>query len=117
MYSTVFFPIFPWILQIAVIAIAIMIYLHLDSIGTPINQVLRLNQDPDCKCTGKASHYKVMCSTNSTFNMVTFERFHVHTEVVQLILTRWRKEFVSLFVISKEICTFNFCNNSGWCSV
>lgn len=58
-YSAVFFPIFPWIFQIAVTAFAIVVGLHLSSIGTPINQVLRMSEDTNCKCTGNASHYTV----------------------------------------------------------
>ncbi|XP_055298755.1 choline transporter-like 2 isoform X5 [Sitodiplosis mosellana] len=62
-YSTVFFPIFPWIFQIAVTAFAIAVGLYLASIGTPVNQVLRMREDSNCQCSGIASHYTdgVMC--------------------------------------------------------
>lgn len=58
-YSTVFFPILPWIFQIAVTAFAVAVGLYLASIGQPVNQVLRMSTDFNCQCTGKASHYKV----------------------------------------------------------
>lgn len=58
-YSTVFFPIFPWIFQIAVTIFALAVGLYLASIGQPVNQVLRLNNDTNCECTGAAQHYKV----------------------------------------------------------
>lgn len=54
-----FFPIFPWIFQIAVTAFAVIIGLYLASIGNPVNQVLRMTEDGHCICTGNASHYKV----------------------------------------------------------
>ncbi|XP_031621566.1 CTL-like protein 2 isoform X4 [Contarinia nasturtii] len=57
-YSTVFFPIFPWILQIIVTAFAVAVGLYLSSIGTPKNQVLRMSEEPNCHCFGNASHYK-----------------------------------------------------------
>lgn len=58
-YSTVFFPIFPWIFQIAVTIFAIAVGLYLASIGQPVNQVLKLSNDTNCECTGAAQHYKV----------------------------------------------------------
>lgn len=58
-YSTVFFPIFPWIFQLAVTVFAIVIGLYLASIGEPVNQVLRMSQDAYCQCSGPASLYKV----------------------------------------------------------
>lgn len=58
-YSTVFFPILPWILQIAVTLFAIIVGLYLASIGQPVNQVLRLSEDTNCQCTGPASILKV----------------------------------------------------------
>lgn len=58
-YSTVFFPIFPWIFQIAVTAFAVAVGLYLASIGTPVNQVLRMSEDTNCQCSGPAADYKV----------------------------------------------------------
>lgn len=58
-YSTVFFPILPWIFQIAVTIFAIIVGLYLASIGQPVNQVLRLSEDTNCQCTGAAQYYKV----------------------------------------------------------
>lgn len=58
-YSTVFFPIFPWILQIAVIVFALAVGLSLASVGEPVNQVVGLSTDTSCKCTGIAASYKV----------------------------------------------------------
>lgn len=55
--STVFFPIFPWIFQIAVIGAAIVIGLYLASVGEAVNQVIRMNQDGNCRCSGPANAY------------------------------------------------------------
>lgn len=52
-----FFPIFPWMFQIAVIAAAIIIGLYLASVGEPMNQVIRMNQDGNCRCSGPANAY------------------------------------------------------------
>lgn len=58
-YSTVFFPIFPWIFQIMVCAFALVIGLYLASVGVPVNQVIRMSNDSSCLCTGPASNYRV----------------------------------------------------------
>lgn len=58
--STVFFPIFPWIFQIAIIGFALIVGLYLASVGDPVNQIVRMNDDQTCVCTGPAEHYKDM---------------------------------------------------------
>lgn len=73
-YSTVFFPIIPWILQITVAVYAIAVGLYLASIGTPVNQVLRMSEDSNCHCTGSASHYTVIL--NFIQFLFTFEGFY-----------------------------------------
>lgn len=73
-YSTVFFPIIPWILQITVAVFAIAVGLYLASIGTPVNQVLRMSEDSNCHCTGSASHYTVIL--NFIQFLFTFEGFY-----------------------------------------
>ncbi|XP_038114257.1 choline transporter-like 2 [Culex quinquefasciatus] len=49
-FSTVFFPIFPWIVQILVITFAITVGLQLASIGAPVFRVKGLNATQSCKC-------------------------------------------------------------------
>lgn len=58
-YTTVFFPIFPWILQIATIAFAIVVGMMLLSVGEQQFQVVGMNGDSNCACTGPAADYKV----------------------------------------------------------
>lgn len=58
-WSTVLFPIFPWILQITVAVFAVVIGLYLASVGDPVNQIVRLQNDTSCLCTGPAAFYKV----------------------------------------------------------
>lgn len=53
-----FFPIFPWIFQIVIIAFAVIIGLYLASVGDPVNQVVRLKVDTSCQCTGAAQLYQ-----------------------------------------------------------
>ena len=55
--STVFFPIFPWIFQVAVIVFAIVVGLYLASVGETVNQIVRM--DASCLCSGPAAGYKV----------------------------------------------------------
>lgn len=55
--ASLFFPIFPWILQIGVIAYAVAVGLFLSTIGSP--QFVVENLDPNnCRCTGPAQNYK-----------------------------------------------------------
>lgn len=67
MFSTLFFPIFPWILQIAITTFAIAVGLYLSSIGESIYQVTRMRNEPDCQCTGDASHYMVNSKLETIF--------------------------------------------------
>jgi len=48
--STYFFPIFPWIMQVAVIGIAIVVGLHLASIGEQVFKVGGMNTTTSCEC-------------------------------------------------------------------
>uniref|UniRef100_A0A182NQ24 Choline transporter-like protein n=1 Tax=Anopheles dirus TaxID=7168 RepID=A0A182NQ24_9DIPT len=50
-YSTVFFPIVPWILQAAVFVFALVILLFLASIGDPVYKINGLNASLSCVCS------------------------------------------------------------------
>uniref|UniRef100_A0A182PBV3 Choline transporter-like protein n=1 Tax=Anopheles epiroticus TaxID=199890 RepID=A0A182PBV3_9DIPT len=50
-YSTVFFPLVPWIMQAAVIVFSLLVLLFLASIGTPVYKVNGLNTTVSCVCT------------------------------------------------------------------
>lgn len=58
-WSSILFPIFPWIFQLAVAGFAVVIGLYLLSVGHPVNQIVRMQNDTSCVCTGIASHYTV----------------------------------------------------------
>ncbi|XP_039450769.1 choline transporter-like 2 isoform X2 [Culex pipiens pallens] len=49
-FSTVFFPIIPWLLHIAVIVFSIVVGLYLASIGEPVYRVYGLNATQSCVC-------------------------------------------------------------------
>lgn len=49
--STYFFPIFPWLCQVAVIATAIIVGLHLASVGEQVYKVSGMNTTQNCECT------------------------------------------------------------------
>ncbi|XP_073941370.1 choline transporter-like 2 isoform X2 [Choristoneura fumiferana] len=50
--STVFFPIFPWVIQCFVIAYGVIVLMYLLSIGEPAFRVVDLKNDPSCDCGG-----------------------------------------------------------------
>uniref|UniRef100_A0A336LLH3 Choline transporter-like protein n=1 Tax=Culicoides sonorensis TaxID=179676 RepID=A0A336LLH3_CULSO len=65
--STVFFPIFPWLLQVCVIGFAIIVGCHLASIGTEVYKVTGMNTTTSCVCTGRTYNDGDMC-TPEEFN-------------------------------------------------
>lgn len=50
--STVFFPLFPWIIQCAVIGYAVLVLMSLLSIGESVFQVVNIKNDTSCDCGG-----------------------------------------------------------------
>ncbi|XP_053658019.1 choline transporter-like 2 [Anopheles marshallii] len=50
-YSTVFFPLVPWILQAAVIVFSLLVLLFLASIGDPVFKINGLNTSITCLCS------------------------------------------------------------------
>ncbi|XP_050091219.1 choline transporter-like 2 isoform X1 [Anopheles aquasalis] len=50
-FSTVFFPIVPWILQAGVIVFSVVVLLFLASIGDPVYRVSGLNSSKACVCS------------------------------------------------------------------
>ncbi|XP_052896264.1 choline transporter-like 2 isoform X2 [Anopheles moucheti] len=50
-YSTVFFPLVPWILQAAVIVFSLLVLLFLASIGDPVYKINGLNTSISCLCS------------------------------------------------------------------
>lgn len=50
-FSTVFFPLVPWILQAVVIVFSLLVLLFLASIGVPVYKVNGLNTSLTCVCT------------------------------------------------------------------
>ncbi|XP_041783433.1 choline transporter-like 2 isoform X4 [Anopheles merus] len=50
-FSTVFFPLVPWILQAVVIVFSLLVLLFLASIGVPVYKVNGLNSSLTCVCT------------------------------------------------------------------
>uniref|UniRef100_A0A4Y0AQQ0 Choline transporter-like protein n=1 Tax=Anopheles funestus TaxID=62324 RepID=A0A4Y0AQQ0_ANOFN len=50
-YSTVFFPLLPWILQAAVYLFALLVLLFLASIGDPVHKINGLNTSTTCLCS------------------------------------------------------------------
>lgn len=65
MFSTVFFPILPWILYILAIGFAVATGLFLLSIGTPHFKVYRASNFTSevCTCTGDGKDYNTMLAT------------------------------------------------------
>ncbi|XP_037044636.1 choline transporter-like 2 isoform X2 [Bradysia coprophila] len=53
--TTIFFPIFPWVFQLLVIAFAVTVGLYLASVGTQVHTVVGL--DTNCVCSGPAATY------------------------------------------------------------
>lgn len=53
--TTVLFPIFPWIIQAAVIFFSILMFLYLASIGTAQYKISGLKNSSSCECTGNYS--------------------------------------------------------------
>lgn len=56
-FSTVFFPILPWVLQVGIIGFAVTVGLYLASVGDQIHIVTGLTADTNCHCTGPALNY------------------------------------------------------------
>lgn len=54
--STVFFPLFPFILQLLVISFAVVVALYLASVGQSKYKIVRWD-DTKCSCTGLAANY------------------------------------------------------------
>lgn len=50
--STIFFPIFPWILQCAVIGYGVIVLMYLLSIGDSAFKTINLKDDASCNCRG-----------------------------------------------------------------
>uniref|UniRef100_A0A182W864 Choline transporter-like protein n=1 Tax=Anopheles minimus TaxID=112268 RepID=A0A182W864_9DIPT len=50
-YSTVFFPLVPWMLQAAVIVFSLLVLLFLASIGDPVHKINGLNTSISCLCS------------------------------------------------------------------
>ncbi|XP_038209428.1 choline transporter-like 2 isoform X2 [Zerene cesonia] len=50
--STILFPIFPWILQCAVIAYGVLVLMYLLSIGESAFRVVNIRNDTSCSCSG-----------------------------------------------------------------
>lgn len=71
-YTTVFFPIVPWILQIITIAFAITVGLMLISVGEQQFQVVGLTDKSACQCSGPAANYAV-CSKLIFTESILFE--------------------------------------------
>ncbi|XP_026323832.1 CTL-like protein 2 isoform X4 [Hyposmocoma kahamanoa] len=67
--STVIFPIFPWLVQCAVIAYGVVVLMYLLSIGKPVFSVVNLESDPDCDCNGHYTKDQEACDpvTFSTY--------------------------------------------------
>ncbi|KAG4077520.1 hypothetical protein HA402_002947 [Bradysia odoriphaga] len=53
--TTIFFPIFPWVFQLLIIAFAVTVGLYLASVGTQVHTVVGL--DTSCVCSGPAATY------------------------------------------------------------
>lgn len=72
--ASLFFPIFPWAIQVCVIAYAISVALYLSSVGT--SEFVVQNLDGNCVCTGNAKDYHTNspCDPNifatSCFNVI-----------------------------------------------
>ncbi|XP_063707419.1 choline transporter-like 2 isoform X2 [Culicoides brevitarsis] len=71
--STVFFPIFPWLFQVAVIGFAVLCGLYLASIGTEVYKVSGMNTTKTCICTGKTYVDGEIC------NPIEFNQFCKNT--------------------------------------
>ncbi|XP_049887592.1 choline transporter-like 2 isoform X2 [Pectinophora gossypiella] len=59
--STVFFPIFPWLLQCAVIAYGVVVLMYIISIGDSAFRVVGLKNDTNCDCKGVYTEDYVPC--------------------------------------------------------
>ncbi|CAH2068395.1 unnamed protein product, partial [Iphiclides podalirius] len=66
--STVLFPIFPWVIQCAVIAYGVLVLMYLLSIGDSAFRVVNLRNDTNCNCGGVYTEDYVGCEP-STFTM------------------------------------------------
>uniref|UniRef100_A0A6M2DXS4 Choline transporter-like protein n=1 Tax=Xenopsylla cheopis TaxID=163159 RepID=A0A6M2DXS4_XENCH len=77
--TTLAFPIFPWIFQTLVIAYAVVIALHLSSIGEQDFKVVGMTED--WTCSGDALSYKNNAScTPEVFNKFCTKRYNNHPD-------------------------------------
>ncbi|CAH0722355.1 unnamed protein product, partial [Brenthis ino] len=60
--STVFFPLFPWIIQCAVICYAVLVLMSLLSIGESVFQVVNIKNDTSCSCHGIYTEEGAVCN-------------------------------------------------------
>lgn len=78
--SAVFVPIIQWLCEVAVTAFAITVHLCLDSIGKPVNHIVKMDSDALCKCTGPAMNYTVK-----------FDEFWCHFLLIVICNLQWMK--------------------------
>ncbi|KAJ8734636.1 hypothetical protein PYW08_013886 [Mythimna loreyi] len=67
--TTIFFPIFPWILQCGVIAYGVFVLMYLLSIGEPAFKTVNMQNDTTCQCNTIIANYK---KDNEACDPVTF---------------------------------------------
>ncbi|KAI5642450.1 plasma-membrane choline transporter domain-containing protein [Phthorimaea operculella] len=115
--STVFFPIFPWLLQCAVIAYGVIVLMYLMSIGEPAFKLVNFDKesDPNCVCrNGVYSQNNVVCDpftfTTNCYDTTTnglcqnatchFQGLDNPTHVIYLHLVNLLGFFWAMFFVS-----------------
>lgn len=111
--STVFFPIFPWILQALVIVISISSFLYLSSVGVSDYKVSGMKNPASCVCTGNYSTIKdgdscdpkvfndlcssASCSASCVYVGIKAENFVQYFKYVNIFGFFWLLFFISAF--------------------
>lgn len=80
--STVFFPIFPWVLQVAVIAFAVAVGLYLMSVGDSQFRIIGLKDGETCSCGGQVYRQSDVCDPAQFSDACTKRAFSLFRQVV-----------------------------------
>ncbi|KAK6636865.1 hypothetical protein RUM43_010529 [Polyplax serrata] len=131
-WSAVIFPVFPWIIQLASVAYAILIFAYLINSGIPIRRVVGLNETSGCKCENnykEGSHcdertFEKYCHTiNSNrpcslarclYSESETQRQALYLQLYNLLMVLWSLFFASGFgqmVLASTFATYYWTFN------
>ncbi|XP_065169791.1 choline transporter-like 2 isoform X2 [Atheta coriaria] len=109
--SALFFPIVPWLLQMAIFAFAISVGLYISTVGTPSYQIRNFDAN-GCKCSGEAAHYKdgvectielferycpQNCPGTCKFIEVANTKWVIYVQILNVFAFFWGVSFVTAF--------------------